>query len=279
SNQNTIIKIIEGEKDNFDNSCNRHDAVDSTNTFIQERSPLKEITNAQCTCGLLSIPTFNCKICKIPVHASNKCSVLDENSDDIDRICQQCNTSNNLNFKISLNEIENHKGLARQEMKGKVKKERQNLYLGQSSKKIADTLSFHSNTIRIPILKNGISMGLAFIKIESKQYYFKNTCGFDSLAQILLAAALDFPVIKEKISQLDIPFFILINDLIKKGITSNTYRQRGNILLKFSNKKTKTNPVHVDCATAVNTLYEYLFKECPSFYKLTKCLNKCPISK
>lgn len=122
-------------------------------------------------------------------------------------------------------------------------------------------------------------MGLEFIKINSKFHYFKNTCGFDSLAQIMLAAALDFPVVKEIIAQLPIPFFIFINNIINKGITSYTYCQRGSILLKFSDKQSKTNPVYVDCATAVNTLHEYLFKECPSFCKFTKYSNKCPISK
>ena len=153
--------------------------------------------------------------------------------------------------------------------------------MGKNPNKIADTLAFNSDATRISKLKNGISMNLEFIKIDSRHYYFKYTCAFDSLEQILLVAASDHRHIKErirKLSQTD-QVFNLINDVIQKGITANTYRQRGKIILNYSSKISKKKPVHVDCATAVNTLQEHLFKQCPSFYKVIQCSENCSIIK
>ncbi|KAK0161661.1 hypothetical protein PV327_008080 [Microctonus hyperodae] len=61
SDRNTNREIIETEKENFDSPCEKHDAVDFANTCIEQRSPLKEIRNAQWSCGVPSIPVFHCK--------------------------------------------------------------------------------------------------------------------------------------------------------------------------------------------------------------------------
>lgn len=44
---------------------------------------------------------------------------------------------------------------------------------------------------RIPILKNGGAIGLQLVKVGSTRLTISNTCAFDSIFQIILAAAKD----------------------------------------------------------------------------------------
>lgn len=198
-----------------------------------------------------------------------------EEPDNEWRICLTCAESNEVDYKLALNEHENHNGLAVKEMQTDITTNNKNLYLGGSYKKILDTLAFETNCSTLPLLKNGSNMTLELVIIDKNRYFFKFTCALDSLIQILLAAAADYPNIKGFIITLlaKSRFFELVSHILGHGVTTYAYRLRGRVYLAYKkiSPEVATEPIGIECDTAVNDLHRFSFHSMSSFQKTMKC--------
>ena len=164
-------------------------------------------------------------------------------------------------------------------MKKESNKQRKNLYLGDSTDKISDALAFPSGKLSLPILKNGSTMSLMLIKIGKKLYSFGLTCGFASLLQIMLVAATYYSIIKNYFVNLSNAnnFVKLVLDILDKGITAHSYESIGKLLLEYDQKskteviRSKSNPQHIKCSTAINDLHLFIFNDIASFIQCISC--------
>lgn len=95
-----------------------------------------------------------------------------------------CKNVENLKDILASREVENWRGLETKSCQTKA------LYLGQSLHKLIDSLTC-KKAVKIPILKNGNSLSLKSLNINDDNYTITNTCAFDSIFQILLAAGHD----------------------------------------------------------------------------------------
>lgn len=128
------------------------------------------------------------------------------------------------------------------------------------------------------ILRNANCLSLKAVQINDAFYTFKNTCAFDSIIQILFCAYTDSIAYSEFINKnANKTVFELIKNGVRDGITVQSYRKRGKILLDIFKKETrKENPKHfyVDAATTVYRLLNEIFQEYPSMEETFTC-NSC----
>lgn len=76
-----------------------------------------------------------------------------------------------------------------------------NRFLGGNKQYVKDCLTFGAkNRSSIPIMKNGSDQKLTTLKMKDEFVSLTNTCAFDSLLNIWLYMAADFPEISEKVS-------------------------------------------------------------------------------
>lgn len=228
---------------------------------------------------------YICKICKIKVHNRPTCSILCNFDDNLENckwtICILCSESNQLEYKMGLNSIENHMGRPVQDIFEEKNKKRRSLYLGKNFSAIKDSLAFDNNSKKIPMLKNGSSMSLQLIKIDNISYSFTLTCGFDSLTQVIACAARDYEDVEKYVRSLGSEhlFFELVAGILEKqGVTCKTYRLRGMIILqsRTGRIRTETNDFkEMSCACLISDLHSFIFQNIPSFIKTVSCSSNC----
>lgn len=80
-------------------------------------------------------------------------------------------------------------------------KKSRSCYIGAKSKNIVEMLQ-HKRAHGLPILKCGNAEDPQAVKMGKRVISLYNTCPFDSLFQLLLVAACDFPTIKDKVIDL-----------------------------------------------------------------------------
>jgi hypothetical protein len=124
-----------------------------------------------------------CNICKVAVHALNKCSLTyDEEGYGQKRICIPCSLLEGSQNILATRETENWRGLNNKKRKAR--------YLGDDPCGVQDALTWRS--AKLPIMRNGSSTELQAVKIDDQNYCLINTCAFDSVLQIVLAALSDY---------------------------------------------------------------------------------------
>lgn len=114
---------------------------------------------------------------------------------------------------IASREVENWRGKNTNENK----KRRTAKYLGERMDEVSDILSSRPNK-RVPLLRNGNSIGLQPPIVEGRPVTVQNTCAFDALCQGVLIACTDFPSIEKFVAgRSDIPIFNLVTEVLKTG--------------------------------------------------------------
>jgi hypothetical protein len=111
-----------------------------------------------------------------------------------------------------------------------------------------------------------------------KKNSFTNTCAFDSILQLFIAAYLDKDKVKDLINnECNNIFFKLICDMVSYGVRTLSYRLRAEILMKiFSGNTLPNNCILIDCQVTVGFLCNKLFAECPIFQEVSRCSKLCP---
>ena len=163
-----------------------------------------------------------CKSCK---------SIIKQNQ----QFCDKCRNKKNWE---ALLEIENHMGIAEKEEKEEKQKKHKNKrirnkYLGGGSKAISNQLLFDNNRNHLPILTNVCSSSFKFITINENKFSLCNTCAFDSLFSIFLAATCKNDIFKQQvITKPKNSFFIIFKHLYNlknMQVNNKIYQFRGNL--------------------------------------------------
>ncbi|KAL6416405.1 hypothetical protein ACFW04_013521 [Cataglyphis niger] len=118
---------------------------------------------------------------------------------------------------------------------------------------------------------------LRSVHIGKKKYSLTNTCAFDSILQLFIAAYFDTENIKDFIStEIDFIFFELIKEVVTYGIKKSSYRLRVEILRQiFSGNISSNNCILIDCQVTVGFLCRKLFTQYPTFRETSRCSNCC----
>lgn len=170
------------------------------------------------------------------------------------RICAKCDATNSASTILTSQTVENWKGLVKPE-------------------KMIDTS-------KVPILKNGSSHTLKGTTIDSKLVSLINTCAFDSIFQIFLAACIErenllkFVQINE-----NIPFLRMVSANINKKFSLLTYKDR-TIILKniFGNARESSGAALIDCNTTALYMFMQLMADCTVMKERHIC-DHCTASK
>lgn len=259
---------------------------------------LKKNTNDDCiACRSQDQPSgaHECCLCLSYVHTLPGCSVSIGDTEGYGerRICMACARSSPCEERIAAKYFENWRGRGQHTKKKTItlvhpeettdntespERKRKALYLGASKEKLKEALTFQKRST-IPILRNGNCDKLSYIKFPGQAFIsIKNTCAFDSLYQIILAAATDYDAIKTFIQnrKSDSPFFELVNDTLQNGVRAHTYRLRATMLLKFKKEEPLPNTSKcIDCTDNIGTLASFLFSKVPSFLEIFRCQQGC----
>lgn len=231
-NSITSEENIEPQMETLSTSQNIDNEVINTNISIQSNTTIT-YNNPQIeecpACKNNDHPSgaHKCHICKKNVHALDLCSKAIEEEDEgfgQKRICTSCQRmSPRLTSKMSnLNDVENWRGLAIRKSKSR--------YLHKNFQK--NEFILHDKLLKIPILSNGNCLKLKAINIKGKKLMLANTCAFDSVFQIFLAAVYDSKAFEDKCNLMaqENLFLQMILDTSEKGISRNTYYNRAKIL-------------------------------------------------
>ena len=209
---------------------------------------------------------IRCRICKKTVHAILQCS--EPMSSELEgygeeRLCLTCKKSTDQ--ITSTRHEENWRGLNEN-----VPEKPNDLYFDNE-------FLFHDKLSQVPILKNGSVMKLKPINLDGKKVTLINTCPFDSLFQLMLSTYIDRPLFKAQIDVLatENHFFQLISRVAKKGITSQTYKQRLEILYPLfkPNEEPEDECLLLNCAGVIDRLCAQLMKDAYSLRQSYKCEN------
>lgn len=259
---NSNVNIL--SDNSINKSCVNADASLVTSTFIKKSSSninlsSDNLLNKSCpACQNKDMPSgaHVCYLCKTYVHALPQCSlpIGDEGYNQL-RICVTCKNMQNITDIMASREIENWCGLEKESNKSNA------LYLGTNPHKIIDAL-ICKKTVKIPIIKNGNDLSLKGLKIKGDNYTVANTCAFDSIFQILLAAAHDFKNILQYMKEIEETnlFIKLILHTVTNGISPYSYKLRAQILIEiFSTSISDIGGCkYINCETNVGYLADIL---------------------
>jgi hypothetical protein len=126
-------------------------------------------------------------------------------------------------------------------------------------------------------MKNGGNITTQSVKMGSKRFSVTNTCAFDSILQLFLAAYFDKDEIKNFISLNNSHiFFKLVINIATHGIKKYSYRLRAEILSEiFTGTPLPNNCILIDCAVNIGFFCNKLFTKYPPFSEVSKCSNGC----
>lgn len=101
-----------------------------------------------------------------------------------------------------------------------------------------------------------------------------NTCPFDSLSQLLAVSIVDSDITNLLLESVE--WFRFIKTFVEKGVTANTYKVRGNLLMKFSKKVLlPQNIVQLDAETFITNVINNLLPDNIDYiFNCNNCRNK-----
>lgn len=252
---NGRIKLInanfqEREKD-MEDTCSITEPMDSTMEFnTPEAFTNLEDQCPACKNGDQPSGAHKCYVCQKNVHALDLCSTpVGEEGYGQKRICKNCQKSSNVENILASREVEDWRGLVttqEKKLKGR--------YLQGTS--IQNEFLLDKNIRKMPIIKNGGNVNIKAVTFGKKKYSFTNTCAFDSILQLFIAAYFDKNNIKNFINnKLNNIFLKLICDMVSHGVRTLSYRLRAEVLMKiFSGSSLPNNSILIDCQVTVGYL-------------------------
>lgn len=164
-----------------------------------------------CASGNKPDGAHTCITCKKFVHIIGGCSIAigEEEGYGEKRLCHDCaNTADN--FEKTDDSIDKA-DFSSTGPPAKKAYRRPAKYLGNRRDDVRDSLLWEKNR-PIPIIRNGNAINLEPIKIQNQKVSLSNTCGFDSIMYMMIVAVMDFPHLRNKVSN---NYSIEFNTIIK----------------------------------------------------------------
>lgn len=188
------------------------------------------------------------------------------------KICTSCLNDQNMPERLALQEREDWRGKGHS-----AKKRRTAMYLGGNKMAVKEAMQFEKHS-KIPILKNGNHFDLKLVTLGNGKVSVTNTCAFDSIFQILLAAATDSSSTQKFIddNKNENKLFHLVHDTMTMGLRAATYRLRAEALAHVAGITIEKNNIQdLNCSINIGTLFLRLFKKTPSLRQVSKCSGDC----
>lgn len=222
-------------------------------------------------CKTGSFPTekgaHKCIFCKSPVHALSSCSYQQPDEED-KRICFNC-------FKDKNNENSVIEKWNKRPLKS-------NSYLMPNPHLRHLDLNIKRNEKTLPLLKNGSrAEELKGIKIKglNGNVIFSNTCAFDAITSLVMVSFCDSELYSNGLLEHKTKYIDFVSNLVCKGVTSNSYSERAEIIINFLNPDREIlqdNTALIMCDMTATTVLKNLLSEMPSLQESSKCSNqKC----
>lgn len=269
----TLIKYYEGKLKIIDCSMKNENVV-----CTDKRSSIPYDTSFTCvscekTCNIFSGYTNStiCALCKSKIHLNTMCCFTIDEEDEC-RVCRICFDSPRKNERLIFNQIENWRDLGHEK-----NMQTKSLYLSKTNQNLNDVVLSEKCRI-LPIMKNGNNNCLRLTTFKKMKFSLTNTCSFDSIFQIFLAAATDHKKIQHymETSKNSNRFFEMVLNVIKTNIQAKTYQTRAELYFDFLEKKIKPNCIEIiDGACNIVGLTNFLIKNSPSFGEISICPAGC----
>lgn len=158
--------------------------------------------------------------------------------------------------------------------KQKKSKQKSSVYLKPKRELLYLNLRSRAKKRTIGLLKNGGTTKLHPIKLNKMKAIFTNTCAIDSLIQILAVAYCDSIVFSNFVDN-NIEYhtlWALIANLLRDGVTVQTYKKRGMILSEICDGQPVPGDLMLFSAEqSIDTLISRLFTEMPSAVLKVNC--------
>ncbi|CAG9816766.1 unnamed protein product [Phaedon cochleariae] len=261
------------EKENFSGSkCESYVPEES----IRRRKPLQDLSsemNQEFVCEYCEKKSNNEQVCVICKRIMcSECTVSQTEEEGEMKLCLECFQNSRKDDRLATQKIDNWKGKG-----GSPKISKKSRYLNKNTAEFLDAMSF-KKYCKLPCLKNGTISSLRLIKIGNSEVSLTNTCAFDSITQILMAAMSDNDNIKKfmNIHRYQNNFFDLVYDTVEHGISQKTYKRRAEIICHLFGEEIKDNTTHeINCTTSASSLAAKIFKTHPSFIEIRQCEDGC----
>ncbi|CAH1183973.1 unnamed protein product [Phaedon cochleariae] len=261
------------EKENFSGSkCESYVPEES----IRRRKPLHDLSsemNQEFVCEYCEKKSNNEQVCVICKRIMcSECTVSQTEEEGEMKLCLECFQNSRKDDRLATQKIDNWKGKG-----GSPKISKKSRYLNKNTAEFLDAMSF-KKYCKLPCLKNGTISSLRLIKIGNSEVSLTNTCAFDSITQILMAAMSDNDNIKKfmNIHRYQNNFFDLVYDTVEHGISQKTYKRRAEIICHLFGEEIKDNTTHeINCTTSASSLAAKIFKTHPSFIEIRQCEDGC----
>ncbi|CAH2109045.1 unnamed protein product [Euphydryas editha] len=229
-------KIVDAGTQN-DNACNES---------VPDSATCKACPRGDTPSGI-----HRCLRCNKPVHIPDGYSShIDGQEEEYgeSQLCSSCNLIDPTltSQLLAKRKFENWRG----EVKPKSTKKPCSVYFGHQPHIIDEKLLYDKN-VGLPLLKNGGRKELKAVHVDKRLINFSNTCAFDSIFQILVAAACDYHELLEKYFGPKNPK----DRIVTCGVES------------------------VSCVTNVASYAGHLFCNYPSLIEVSVCPNRCHVKR
>lgn len=241
---------------------------------LQDLSSEINVFSRRFVCEHCKESSYNARVCVIcETEICTKCTKLYKEEEDKNILCLECYENSRKDERLATRKFDNWRG------KGgsPPKISKQSKYLNKNTIEFLDAMS-HKRYGKLPCLKNGTVSSLRLIKLGKSEVSLTNTCAFDSIFQILLAAGSDNENIKKFVNsnKNENDFFHLVADTMEHGVRHTTYKKRAEIICMLIGEDVKENSIReINCTTSVSSLAGKIFKQFPSFVEIRKCKNGC----
>lgn len=202
----------------------------------------------------------SCEICERSVHTNQYCSSFSEQNILICIFCAK-NTA-----AVERSACENWRGLG---SKSQLKVRPRTSYLDANSELLFTNYSAKNKVQAVSVMKNGNFQHLKPVVVDGIHIVMTNTCGFDSIVQLLACAYCDSNGFQQYIETLNDLGSLIIN-LVKEGITKKTYRLRASFLDKQWQRQQHPQGIYaIDLGGNISDIIKKL--NMPCCIKVLKC--------
>ncbi|KAJ8677526.1 hypothetical protein QAD02_013313 [Eretmocerus hayati] len=278
-----------------DNACGTSDIQDKG----AASGNIQSCPNCADSCNESRI--FKCIVCGRRIHASVLCSMpIGEPGPLQSRVCLSCheNSKEDAQEIAAKNDYDEWRGYHEtneerstskrkkldndSDISGKsTRRKKEAMYFGKNRSRVKDCLSIQRHA-RIPVLKNGLLQEISPIRFQGMIIRIHHTCAFDSLFQVILTSAYDFPKVEQCVQEHggNEEFFKLVRQTLKSGVGSHSYQARGKMILKHLSSELKAHDqlaktYSLNATTNIGTMTERLLGEYICYKEVYECSSGC----
>lgn len=218
-----------------------------------ERTPDYGCASCQLSIGTASL---SCALCSGNLHQNDNCFVAYENS----ILCKGC-------YRKGTGDRSLLESAAEDNWMGKnvpPKKRPRCSYLEPAAEMIHVNFTKYPRVTTIGLLRNGNAVHQNPMKLDEKLYTFSNTCGIDSMIQLLCSAYCDSGRFKNWLKHkqnVDSNLSNLIMKIVASGVNAHVYKLRARILIESGHSVMLPHGItSINCENTLQNIIDTIFR-------------------